>query len=152
MAASVIQNEKEIISLISSCKVCNVAMVDENEFPYVLPFNFGIKDDYIWFHCGLTGKKVDILKSKPNVCVVFSGEYEFGHRHQEVACSYYMKYKSVMITGAVEFIDDSEQKQYGMNAIMEHYTGKGDFTYNKPAINNILIFRLKIENVSGRQN
>ena len=32
MAASVIQNEKEIISLISSCKVCNVAMVDENEF------------------------------------------------------------------------------------------------------------------------
>jgi len=150
MGASIIQRDDIIMSVITSNHVCNIGMIDELGLPYVLPFNFGVSDGYIWFHCGNEGKKMVSLRNNPNICVAFSGDYELGHRHEEVACSYFMKYKSVLVSGAVEFIEDAEQKRYGMNVIMKHYTGKDDFSYNNPAILNVVIFRLKIENVTGR--
>jgi uncharacterized protein len=150
MGAQQITRKDILQQVIRSSQVCSIAMVDENHLPYVLPFNFGTDDKYIWFHSALTGKKIDILRHNPSVCVIFSTDYELGHRHDHVACSYFMKYKSVMVNGEIEFIDDPELKKYGMNIIMKQYTGKDDFSYNKPAIDNVCIYRLKIENITGR--
>jgi len=150
MSAQPITRQDILRQVIQSCQVCSLAMADENCIPYVLPFNFGTDGQYIWFHSAMTGRKIDILKQNPTVCVIFSNDFELGHRHENVACSYFMKYKSVMINGNVEFVEDSELKKMGMNIIMKHYTGKDDFLYNTPAINNVMVFRLKLDDISGR--
>ena len=58
----------ELESIINKCTICNLSMVDQEGKPYVLPMNFGYKDDHIYFHSARTGKKIDILQNNPESC------------------------------------------------------------------------------------
>jgi uncharacterized protein len=150
MGVQAIKNEDLMREIITSCQICHLGMCDNNGKPYVLPFNFGMDDEYIWLHSALKGRKTDIINDNPSVCLAFSNDFELGHRHDNVACSYFMKYKSVLIEGDVEIVEDYDEKVKGMNIIMKQYTGKDDFSYNSPSINNVLIFRVSLKNMSGR--
>jgi uncharacterized protein len=63
---------REIDQIINGSIVCHVAMVDSEGLPYVLPLNFGYKDGRLFIHCAPEGKKIEIWKNNPNVCVAFS--------------------------------------------------------------------------------
>ncbi len=136
--------------IIDRCDVCFLGMSEKNNEPYVLPFNFGYEDNIIYFHTGPGGKKLEILKDNPKVCVSFSTDHKLFFRHEQVACSYGMHYRSVIAYGKVEFIEDYDEKIKCMNIIMRKYTGK-DFPYNAPAINNLIIFKLNVEKIEGKE-
>lgn len=128
---------------------CYLAMVDDNEVPYVLPMNFGLHEGIIYLHSAQTGKKITILRKRPQVCVSFSSDHELRWQSEGVACSYGMKYRSVLAHGKVEFIEDFDEKVKALNIIMQHYTGK-DFTYNDPSIREVLVWRVVVEKWEGR--
>lgn len=135
--------------VIDKCQVCYIGMVDMENRPYVLPFNFGYQDNTIYLHSAPEGKKIDILKSNPHVCVVFSTDHLLFHRHDNVACSYGMRYRSVLAFGRVEFVSEYNTKVDIMNIIMRKYTGK-DFSYNAPAINNVSIYKVIVERIETK--
>ncbi len=135
-------NEKEIHSIIKKCKVCYIGMVD-GDTPYVLPFNYGFCNGVIYFHSGPDGKKFDVLTRNNKVCIAFSCDHELKIVNQEVACSYSMKYRSVLLHGKIEMVEDFREKEKALNIIMENYTGRNDFSYNSPAVNNVRVFRVK---------
>lgn len=139
----------ELDSIISKCDVCNVSMADQNGSPYVVPMNFGHKDDHIYFHSSRTGKKIDILKDNPSVCISFSADHQLRWVNEEIACSWGMKFRSVLAYGKVEFIDDFDKKEEALKIIMANYTDI-DFTFNAPAVKDVLVFRVKIEKLHGR--
>lgn len=150
MKSKFIHQENEIISVIESCEVCYVAMVDENNMPYNVALNFGYHNGEIYLHSAQTGKKMDILRKNPNVCVVMSTGHQLKFQSEKVACSYGMKYKSVVIHGKIEFIKDFDQKVEALNIIMQHYTGN-DFTFGAPAVNEVCCYKIKVEKIQGRQ-
>ncbi|MDP2424266.1 MAG: pyridoxamine 5'-phosphate oxidase family protein, partial [Bacteroidales bacterium] len=90
------------------------------------------------------------LKANNKVCVNFSTDLELRHQDEEVACSYSMKYRSVLAYGHVEFIDDLEEKSRVLDIIMQQYTDRTGFKYNGPAVKNVLIYRIVIERMEGR--
>ena len=47
--------------------VCHVAMVDEG-MPYMVAMNYGFRDNAIYLHATLEGRKIDILRKNPRVC------------------------------------------------------------------------------------
>jgi uncharacterized protein len=96
--------------IIDKCEVCYVGMIDGDARPYVLPFNFGYEDGVIYLHSAQEGKKIDILTNNPAVCIAFSTDHLLFHRHEPVACSYGMKYRSVLAYGDIEFIPDLMKK------------------------------------------
>jgi uncharacterized protein len=139
---NILHTDHEIAGqVIDKCDVCYLGMTDLENKPYVLPFNFGYKNQTIYFHSGPGGIKLDILKANPDVCVTFSTDHQLFHRHEQVACSYGMRYRSVIAKGPMEFVEDFDQKVEIMNIIMRKYTGK-DFSYNAPAINNVIVFKM----------
>ncbi|MBN3035321.1 MAG: pyridoxamine 5'-phosphate oxidase family protein [Bacteroidales bacterium] len=140
---------EEMERIIGKCEVCHLSMSDSDGRPYVLPLNFGYRDGIVFFHCAPTGKKIDILLANPDVCIAFSTDYELRWQHEEVACSYSMKYRSVLIHGKAEFIKDLAQKEDAMNIIMQHYTGRS-FPYNEPALRNVTVFRVVAGIMEGR--
>ncbi len=150
MKNPVFTNPERIKYIIDKCEVCFIGMSDNNNKPYVVPFNFGYEDGIIYFHTGPGGKKLDILKSNPYVSVSFSTDHKLFFRNEPVACSYGMYYRSVIASGKVEFVEDYEEKIKCMNIIMRKYTGK-DFPYNAPAINNLVIFKLTPELIEGKE-
>jgi nitroimidazol reductase NimA-like FMN-containing flavoprotein (pyridoxamine 5'-phosphate oxidase superfamily) len=145
-----ITNRQEIDELINSIKVCHVGFSD-NDTPYVLPFNFGYDNEFVYLHSAKTGRKIQVLKNNNKVCISMQTDSVLNIRDESVACSYSMKFRSVIIDGKVEIIDDINEKCRIMNIIMNHYTGKEDFNYNFPAINNVEIMKVIIENISARK-
>jgi len=139
----------ELESIIRKCEVCNLAMIDEDGSPYVLPMNFGYEDDFIYFHSARSGKKIDVLKKNKKVCISFSADHDLKWVNKEVACSWGMRYRSVLAFGSVEFVDDYDQKEEALRIFMQNYS-EMDFSFNEPAVKDILIFRVKIEKMDGR--
>jgi hypothetical protein len=141
--------KEELERIIGACDVCSLAMVDQEGNPYVIPMNFGYAGDVIYLHSGQTGKKIDVLKNNNNVCVAFSTDHELRWQSEKVACSYSMKYRSVLAYGKVEFVEGKEDKVDALNIIMKNYTDR-EFKYNDPSIIEVMVFKVRIEKMTGR--
>jgi len=141
--------KEEIERIIRQCEVCNLAMVDADNNPYVIPMNFGYDEDTVYLHSAQTGKKVDILRHNNRVSLSFSTDHELRWQSEKVACSFSMKYRSVLISGHVEFIEDMDRKVEALNHIMKNYTDR-KFSYNNPAVREVLVFKVIVEKMEGR--
>lgn len=144
-----ITNKNELLEVIGKCKVCHIGFVD-NETPYVLAFNFGYKDNVIYIHCAKEGHKIEVLKKNNRVCVEFDTDQEVFARHEEVACSWRMRYRSVIAWGKAEIINDYDQKVEGLKVFMRNYSER-DFNFSAPSVNNVNVICIKIEKITGRK-
>lgn len=145
-----ILNISEIEDIINQTEVCYLAMSLKDE-PYVLPFNFLYDDGIVYLHSGPDGKKIDILNQNPKVSIAFCPKHELFFRHENVACSYSMKYQSAIVQGEVEFIEEFEDKIQILNKIMKKYTGRDDFKFNTPAVNNVKVYKVKPLEIKGKR-
>jgi nitroimidazol reductase NimA-like FMN-containing flavoprotein (pyridoxamine 5'-phosphate oxidase superfamily) len=136
-------------AIIRKCQSCSIAMADREGNPYVIPMNFGYKDDVVYFHGSSQGKKVDLLKDRPGICINFSTDHQLRYVNEEVACSWSMRYRSVIVYGKAEFVTDPSEKVNCLNIIMSQYSDKG-FAYSEPAVRDVMVFKVKVEKMEGR--
>lgn len=136
------------LDVIRRSQVCHLGMVDEG-LPYVLPFNFGFEDPYIYLHSSFVGRKIETLKKNNNVCLSFSLDYDLFKQNEAVACSWSMKYRSVMVFGKVFFVDDINEKRKAMDSVMKQFSTES-FTYSDAAINHVCVMRVEIDKITGR--
>lgn len=144
------KDDEVIEAIIRKCDICFIGVVDPNNMPYVLPMNFGFKDNVIYLHSAPEGRIIDILNNNNNICVSFSTDNELVFQHPEVACSYRMKSKSVVATGKVEFIEDLDEKREVLDIIMETYSDK-KFKYSDPAVKNVKIWKVAMNQVTCKE-
>lgn len=149
MKNRLIISKPENEAVIRKCQSCNIAMVDPEGKPYVIPMNFGYADDHVYFHGSATGKKVDVLKNRADVCIAFSTDHELRYVDEEVACSWSMRYRSVLVYGKADFVEDPEEKIKILNIIMAHYAER-KFEYNAPSIREVMVFKVKVDKMEGR--
>jgi len=144
-----ILSRPELEAIIRKCQTCNIAMVDPESKPYVIPMNFGFDGDYVYFHGSARGKKVDVLKNRADVCISFSTDHELRYVDEEVACSWSMRYRSVIVYGKAEFVENADEKINCLNIIMSHYADR-KFEYNVPSIREVMVFKVKVDKIDGR--
>jgi nitroimidazol reductase NimA-like FMN-containing flavoprotein (pyridoxamine 5'-phosphate oxidase superfamily) len=142
-----ITNPELIQSIIRKSIVCRLGMVDGNQ-PYVVPLNFGYENNRLYFHCAKDGKKVDILKINNDVCFEFDIDQEVVP--SDNACKFGMKYQSVIGFGKALFVEDDIEKQKALDIIMRQYSDK-DYDFTKELVQNILIIKVEIETITGKQ-
>ncbi len=144
-----ITDKDMILDVIHRSQWCHVAMVDAENKPYVIPMNFGFKDDIIYIHGARKGKKVNILQLNPDVCINFTIDHVLRYQNENVACSWSMKYRSVLCYGNIEFLHDAEEKIRAMNIIMKQYSDNL-FHFNPPSIREVNVMKVKVERFEGR--
>lgn len=149
MRRRVIETESEIAEVIQQSEVCYVSMITPEGFPYVVPMNFGFEAGVLYLHGAKSGKKMEALAQNPNVCVVFSTDHELRYQNELVACSWSMKYRSVLVHGMVEMIEDFDAKVAALNIIMRKYAGR-DFKYSAPAVREVQPFKITNARFEGR--
>ncbi len=147
-AIKIIRNEAKLEEIIKKCNICYVSMVDEGK-PYIVAMNFGYKDKTLYFHSDQKGKKIDVLKKNNVVSIFFTADTEVFARHPEVACSWRMRYRSVVVNGVAEFVEDYEEKEKALLILMKNFTNE-PIKFSKPAIDNVLIFKVKVQDWRGR--
>lgn len=150
MKARMITLPEAIEEIVRSCEVCSVGMVDEENNPYTLPFNFGFENSTVYLHSAPVGKKIGILRNNPRVCIAFSTAHQLYRQSPEVACSFGMKYKSVLVFGSVEFIEDPAEKIRILNIIMRQYTQRDDFSYSEPSVKNVAVMKVVTSRIEAK--
>ncbi len=142
-----ITDKKVMLDIISRAQVCYLGMSRDN-MPYVIPINFGYKDNTIYFHCALEGEKIDILQENPNVCLLFNIDNKLINNITQDDWSMY--YKSVIAYGKVEFIMDIALRQRAIDIMFKHYGGE-DYPLPKPVLEKTMFLKVIIEKMTGKQ-
>ena len=136
-------------AILTSATICRIAMIDEGK-PYLLPFNYGYRDNTIFIHCATSGRKTEILKKNPAVC--FEVEDTTSIVRDENPCKWTTVYRSVVGSGVVEIINDVGLKKQGLNVIMRHHGADGPFKFEDREVGNMLILKLSISEMTGKQS
>jgi len=147
-----IVDEKVMVSIIKKAIVCRVAMCWQDE-PYVIPINFGYRDNCIFLHSAGEGRKLDILRNNDNVCIEFDVDVELVQSQK--ACNTDMKYKSVLAFGKAVILKDIVEKKKALDIIMHHYYNHDSlfaFHFPEDALEKVIIVKVKVENMTGKES
>jgi uncharacterized protein len=145
-------SDMDLISeVIRSADTCRLAFADNNT-PYIVTMNFGYSEGVkpvLYFHCAPEGKKMEMMKKNNYVCFQMDSDHQLttGDR----CCDWGMKYKSVVGYGRLSPVEDMEEKERGLDLIMEHYGGSGKQGYDPKVFLRTTLLRLEITEISAKQ-
>lgn len=143
-----IQKRNIIDEIIRKSEICYMSMFAE-KYPYTVPLNFGYDGKYLYFHCAKIGRKIDCIKQNNHVCIALTSDMKL-HLVGEPQ-HWTTKYRSVIIEGEAEIVRDPIEKMTGMNKILNHYSDV-ECQFPKKIIDNVMILRVKIINITGKEN
>ncbi|HEX3030271.1 MAG TPA: pyridoxamine 5'-phosphate oxidase family protein [Clostridia bacterium] len=144
-----ITDKKQIEVILQKAITCRIAMCEDN-IPYVVPVNYGYKDDCLFFHSAKEGKKIDIIKKNNNVCFEIDIENELVKA--EIICNWGCRYYSVIGSGKAYLLESLEEKRIGLDIISSHYTGQFRHQMPNDAIGRIEVLKIEIESMSGKKS
>lgn len=141
----------QIEAIIKDCRVCRLGLTDGDQ-PYVVPLNFGYcrrGDGYVfYFHCASEGKKLDLLRKNPRVCL----ELDRGHALEEGgdhACAYSYRFQSVIARGTAALVEDVEEKKVALSALMRQQTGR-EFTFTDEETRTVTVGRIDVAELTAK--
>ncbi|MBD5470403.1 MAG: pyridoxamine 5'-phosphate oxidase family protein [Lachnospiraceae bacterium] len=139
----------EIVEIIKKCDVCRLALHDE-EYPYILPLNFGMRIEdgkiVLYFHGANEGKKYALIEKNNKA----SFEMDCGHRlvmdDEKMSCT--MEYESIIGQGIIEKVSD-EQKYDALMVLMRQYHQE-DFPFNQNIMPQTTVLKLTVNSYTAK--
>ncbi|MDX9959286.1 MAG: pyridoxamine 5'-phosphate oxidase family protein [Spirochaetia bacterium] len=163
-------DKSDLLAILDEADVCRLAM-QTGQAPYIVTLNFGYSWEdqlVLYFHSATEGRKLELLQKNGEV----GFELDAGHElvKAETACSWGMKYRSIIGTGRISFIEDEQEKGRALGAIMRKYghpsftgtagTGGTETGGNRAAeivgfkaaeLRSVKVFSLVVDELSGKQ-
>jgi len=143
--------KQELLAILDEADVCRIALATGGA-PYIVPLNFGFvwEDELtLYFHSASEGRKIDLLQRDNRVGFEIDTAHEIVR--SENACKWSMRYKSLVGTGAVFFIEDEIEREFALNAIIQKYGHAGRGIFNRETLQRMAIYKLIVEELSGKQ-
>ncbi len=139
-------SDKAFLSgLLQKAAVMTIAFQSE-EFPYVIPVNFVLVHNAVYFHCAREGRKLDCLKKKPEVG--FS-VHELLGIDQENATTFY---NCLYGEGHAFLVQDRDEKQTALAALAEKYQSRCPLPVPEPLLEKTAVVRIDIVSMSGKRH
>ena len=140
-----------IEEIITRGKFLTLALCRRDE-PYILTLDYGYDTvaHCMYFHSAKRGLKLDILKENSAVC----GTIIEDNGYNEKACTH--AYRTLVFTGSIEVLKTLEEKKAGIEVMLKHLAEEPD-TMRKRLLargetyNNIVVLRLKIDEITGKE-
>jgi uncharacterized protein len=151
------RNEREITDIriieeiIQKADVCRIALANDN-IPYIVTMNFGYSggvNPSIFFHCANDGKKLTMIRQNNYVC--FEMDTDHNIYRGEKGCDWGMKYRSIVGFGYISIVTESEDRKAGLNCIMNHYGGVGEYIFDDKVMERTTILKLDIKEITGKK-
>ncbi len=147
-----ITDPNRIDQILNNCLYLHLGLVDDGK-PYVVPMNYGVECEsdghyVLYLHSGHTGRKLDIIRKNPVCC--FTMELNVEPFEGRMACQYGVSYECLMGSGKITFVDDPEEKDKGLQAIMKTQTGKDGFAFDEKMVSIVTVMRIDVEELTGK--
>lgn len=141
------------LELIDRCTHGVMALTTGEDTPYCLPLSLVRVGDALYFHCAHQGRKVELMRTNPKVCVTFVG----GDRPAYLDKGEYTTFfQSVIVTGTVREVTDDGEKTEALRALCQKLTPQAmDGDKFKQAVSRSLpatgVWRIDMEEISGKE-
>ena len=124
-----------------------LSLSDYDERPYGVPMSFIYDGDRsIYFHCALSGRKIECIKHNPNACFTVIAQDEI---HPEEFTTYF---RSVIVEGKIVILSDRQQMIDALKLLSTKYSPGLDCEPEiEKGINRVLILKLEIESITGKE-
>jgi len=103
--------------VIDHCEYGVAAFAPGEGEPYCLPLSLVRVGDELFFHCALQGRKLDLLRADPRVCVTFVTGTQPHYIPEEL--NYTTYFRSAVVTGRAYEVTDPEQKTGALRALCQ---------------------------------
>lgn len=135
----------KMLEILAGCDCCRIGLVDEGK-AYIVPLNFGYENKdgklTLYFHSANEGKKLDLIHTQSTI------SFEMDKKHAliegPIACDYSYNFECIMGQGHIQILDDFEEKVYGLEKIMAHYTKGQTWTFKEAHVNAVTVFKLEV--------
>lgn len=144
-----VTHKEKVDSLMKEAKVVRLALCDGSR-PYLVPVNFGMGNGKLYFHSGNRGKKVDILARNPQIAFEMDADVEVVRKPE--ACKWSMQYRSIVGTGSVRLLTAPEEKQMGLDLLMEHHAPGETFPYDDKMTAAVNVYEIQVETLRYRES
>ena len=135
------------LSIIDQNHFAVLCLIDPGHRPYGVPLDYVRKGNNLYFHGAKEGRKVSAMKANPWGCAVIIGENEI------VPARFGRMYRSVVVEGRIELLDDPEVKQQVMTWVVQKKSPdnfeKGQKVIEK-MLDRVLIYKMDMEIISGK--
>ncbi|MBQ9673823.1 MAG: pyridoxamine 5'-phosphate oxidase family protein [Ruminococcus sp.] len=139
----------DIVKIMQKCDVCRLALNNDG-YPYILPLNFGLSVNenkiVLYFHGATEGKKYELIDNDNRASFEMDCSHKLVTELERGNCT--MEYESVIGQGHIEMIPDDE-KYDALCILMKHYHQE-HFPFNKAVMPATKVFKLVVENVTGK--
>ena len=125
---------------------CHVAMVDGNE-PYLVTMNCGWDGEHLLLHAAIQGRKLDILRANPRVCVEVDEDIHLVTGATGEDCT--ANYVSIIGTGTVSFVLDSSAKSRDLNVILHQcHPGVPEEVLSNEALSRVAVLEVQFDHLA----
>lgn len=125
---------------------CRVAMVDGSE-PYLVTMNCGWDGEHLLLHGASQGRKLDILRANPRVCVEVDEDIQLVTGATGEECT--ANYVSIIGTGTVSFVLDSSAKTRDLNVILHQcHPGVPDEVLSDEDLSRVAVLEVQFDHLS----
>lgn len=141
-------NEEECLEILKKEKRGVLSVLGDDDYPYGIPINHYYDEDThkLYFHGGRYGHKIDAMRrhDKASFCVYGDGFIENDN--------WYLCFKSVIVFGRIEFIEDKKTIEDMCRKLSYHFTDNAEYIESEIAkdLNGTLMFSLSIEDMQGK--
>lgn len=121
----------------------------EDGQPYGVPLNYVYEDGRIYFHCAITGRKLENIAYSSRVCFTVTG------CGQVLPSKLTTHYQSVIAEGKASIITEDKEKTYALRLLISKYSPEymqeGLSCIEKTSSRTIVV-RIDIEDICGKGN
>ena len=145
------QSREFSLALIDRCTHGVAAISTGEDTPYCLPLSFVRVEDRLYFHCAKEGRKLDLLRRNPRMCITFVGGDEPAFVPPAIYTTYF---ESVIVTGTASEVTDDREKVAALEALCRKVTPDHMGECFHQAIENSLavtgIWRVDMDQIIGK--
>lgn len=148
-----VSDSTKIREVIMAAHCCRLGFCDEGQV-YIVPLNFGYEEKdgkrLFYFHSAREGRKIDLISRTHSAGFELDANYQLNEG--ETACQYSARFQSVIGTGTVVFVENSEEKKAALQSIMRHSTGKDNWEFTDGMVRGVCVFKLEVETLSCKEH
>lgn len=144
------QDREFSLALIDRCTHGVVAISTGEPAPYCLPLSFVRVGEELYFHCARQGRKIDLLRRFPQVCVTFVGD---DRPHFTPPAMYSTWFQSVIVTGTAGEVTDPAEKTEALRALCQKMTPDamdGFLSAVGKSLAVTAVWKIHMEEISGK--
>lgn len=150
----------EIEKLLAEASFGFLGLTTGEPYPYIVPVNFVWHDEAVWFHGSRLGQKMAELRTNAAVTFCVADEVALVPSYftsDKLACPATAFFRSVMIFGKAEIVEDAEIKIEALSAFMKKLQSEGGYApfsleddeYRRN-VKSVAVIRIAVEQMSAK--